>query len=372
MQTVSDELLAAIRSSQVLAVEATASSPTGEVVDLPVKGGAVTIDRAADHRRRLDLTLAAKYPAGHTREGQDVYPATPASPVNVFGSEVMVWRGVRHTSAEVVLLGVFRVETITADTPGGSVIVEAWDRSRQVADRRFLKPRKFLSQPALDLIRLLVSEVYPSVVFDVQTADTTTLPKHVIERDRWAEVQRVAKVIGCEAYFNADGSFRIQDVPDLATSLPVWDVDEGETGVLVSGTGSVSREGAPNIVAALGESPNGNNDPVYGIARDTNPASPTYYLGAYGQVPRFYSSPMIRTQAQADKVAASMLADHIGVSRSVSFNAVPNPALEAGDVVRIRFPGKPPESHILDQVTIPLSTTEPMTGETRAADWVAD
>ena len=57
------------------------------------------------------------------------------------------------------------------------------------------------------------------------------------------------------------------------------------------------------------------------------PRHPTYYLGPYGSVPAFYTSSHIRSQAQADRISAAHLADHIGASRTISFDAVPNPAL---------------------------------------------
>ena len=82
----------------------------------------------------------------------------------------------------------------------------------------------------------------------------------------------------------------------------------------------------------------GNNPPVHSQTphgRDLDPLSPTYLFGAYGGVARFYSSPHIRTQAQADRVADAQLADHLGATRTINFNTVPNPALDAGDCVTV-------------------------------------
>lgn len=377
MLTASADFLAAIRAPHILAVEAIAYPPGGQPVALPIEDGAVTIDRTAEHRRHLDLTVAPKFPSDHPLAGLDVYPNETTDPVNVYGTEIVVKRGVRFASnaVEMPQLGIFRIEDASRDTPGGGVTITGWDRSRQVLDARFLKPRKFASQLAVTLIQLLITEVFPTATFEVLTSDATTIPKHVVDRDRWAEVLRVAQVIGCEVFATEQGTWRIQDVPNPATATPVWTVDAGVEGVLVSVGDTVTREGAPNIVVAIGESVSGNTAPVVSASPhgyDTNPLSPTYYLGGYGQVPRFYSSPHIRTQAQADKVADSQLADHLGVSRTINFNAVPNPALDAGDAINITRPGETAELHLIDALTIPLSPGGVMSGESRALDWTAE
>lgn len=377
MLAVSDQFLAALRYGHAIKTVATAYPPSGAPVDLPVEDGTVTIDRTAAHRRQLQLTVAPKYPSGHALEGQEVYPSTTANPIAPYGTEIVVSTGIRFANEAVELAqqGIFRVEDVSRDLPGGAVTINAWDRSRQILDARFFTPRKFTAQHATTLIQLLISEVYPAASFNITTGDSTTIPKHVVDRDRWAEVQRVAQVIGCEVFPDPTGVWVIQDVPDLATAPSVWQVDAGEAGVLISATDSVSREGVPNTVIALGESVSGNNAPVHSQTphgRDLDPLSPTYLFGAYGGVARFYSSPHIRTQAQADRVADAQLADHLGATRLVSFNAVANPALDAGDCITIIRPDGSTERHIIDALTIPLSPSGEMTAETRAQDWSAD
>lgn len=377
MIDVSNTFLAALRGPHQLAVRAVAYPPAGGTVDLPILDGSVTIDRTADQRRRLDLTIAPKYPAGHEFEGEDVYPATTSGAVNVYGTEVKVYRGIEFAggAAEYAALGVFRVEDAQRDLPGGAVQITGWDRSKQVADERFLKPRKCSAQDATTLIQTLISEVYPAATFADSTGDSTNIPKHVVDRDRWAECQRLAQVIGAEVFPDADGGWVIQDVPDPASASPVWAVDAGEGGVLVSISDSVTREGAPSVVVAIGESKDGNQAPVHSVlphGYDDDATSPTYYLGSYGTVPRFYSSPHIKTQAQANRVADAQLADHVGVTRSISFQAVPNPALEAGDAVTVTRPDGTSEIHLLDVVTISLGPGGAMSAETRAKDWNAE
>jgi hypothetical protein len=237
-----------------------------------------------------------------------------------------------------------------------------------------LAPRKFAAQLAVALITLLITEVYPDAVINDASGDATLIPKHVVDRDRWAEITRLAQVIGCEVFPDAYGEWTIQPVPDPTTATAIWTIDAGPQGVLVSVGDTVTREGAPNIVIAIGESVSGNNASVtsqFPHGYDVNPNSPTYYLGAYGTVPRFYYSPYLRTQAQANRVADSQLADHLGVSRTIDFGAVPNPALEAGDAITVTRPGGTTELHLVDSIVLPLSPSGVMTGSTRALAWDA-
>ncbi len=367
MQALSDTFFAAIRAPHMLATLAIVTPPTGDPVVVDVNDGTVTIDRTADQRRRLDLTLA----------DPSLYPESPLDVVNVYGSEVTVWRGVEYADGAVELasLGVFRIQDVSRSVPDQTVALTGWDRSMQIVDQRLLHPNTFSSQLATDLIQGLITGVYPDAAFTITTADATTIPKHSVDRDRWAEVQRVAQVIGCEVFADENGDWVIQDTPDPTTSVPVWQVDAGPGGVLIGTQDTVTRDGAPSIVVAIGETVSGNNPPVVSASPhgyDNDSTSPTYYLGSFGAVARFYSSPHIRTQAQANRVADAQLADHKGVTRTISFDAVVNPALDVGDAITVTHPDGLSELHLIDALTIPLGPSGVMTGETRAVDWSAE
>lgn len=369
MEAVSDTFLASLRYGHNLFTEATIIPPVGAPITLTINDGTVTVDRTADHRRELELVIA----------DPSVYPMRVTDPVNVSGSEVVVKRGITLSTGDVEMaqLGVFRVESLERTLSAGkkTVTLTGWDRSMQVADQRFRNPRRFNAQTGVTLIQLLITEVYPDAVFHVLTTDTTNIKKHHVDRDRWEEVQRVAAVCGLEVYADTNGEWVIQDIPDITTAMPVWIVDAGPGGVLVSASDTVSREGVPSVVVALGESVSGDDPPVISASPhgyDNDPLSPTYYLGAYGLVPRFFSSPLLRTQAQADKAADKQLANHKGATRTISFEAVPNPALDAGDAVQVVYPDRSGELHLLDALTIPLGPGGTMSSETRAVDWVAE
>jgi hypothetical protein len=159
----------------------------------------------------------------------------------------------------------------------------------------------------------------------------------------------------------------IKAAPD--PTVPVSDVAAGESGVLVSVSRSRSRTGIFNAVVATGEAVD-ELAQAYGVAYDLDPSSVTYWNGAFGKVPRAYSSPFLTTDAQARSAAAAILRQSLGLPYSVSFGMVPNPALEPLDAVRVVYPqqqGRPKtqEIHVLDQLTIGLGSSVSMSAGTR-------
>lgn len=364
MYAVSDQFLEALRSPHSLATRAQITPTIGAPFDLDIISGEIREDRTAAQRRSATLTIDPR-----------LYPTSPSDPVNPLGAEIKLWRGIRYGNhdQELVPQGVFRVDAPSRTSPGGGLDIELSDRTSQLADERFLAPRRLGETTGVLLIQQLISEVYPAAAFSVSTTDATTIPKHVVQQDRLEEITRVAGVCGVEVFADRDGVWVIQDIADPSTIDPVWDVDAGMDGVLVDYTDTTTRIDAPNIIIATGESTSGTTSykSQFPHGYDTDPASPTYYLGAYGAVPKFYSSPLIRSQAQANKVADSLLNDHKGLIRNVTFNIVPNPALAAGDVITLRRADGTHENHMIDALTIPLGPSDAMTGETRVIDWGA-
>lgn len=379
MQPVTAEFLAALRSNHAIASQATLLPADGSapfLLPLLAAGGSVVLDRTADVRGTCSLQVApSRSDAGNV--GVALWPATPTDPLNVYGSEVVIQRGVRYGggSQEMVQLGRFRVDELQRDLPGGAITITGVDRSQQVIDTRFTKPRKFTSQTVLALVTLLVREVWPAAAInDLSGGDAvaTTIPQHAVALDRWAEVQRVCKLIGCEGFFDATGDFVIQPVASPLSAVSVYDVDAGPTGVLVTAQNIITRRGAPNVIVARGEDTASGQAPVQSASPhgyDLGANSPTRVGGPYGTVPLFYASGHLRTTAQANKLADAMLADHLGASKTVTFNAVPNPALEPGDGLTVRYPDGVSELHVIDSVSQPLDAATAMSAETRAADW---
>jgi hypothetical protein len=119
------------------------------------------------------------------------------------------------------------------------------------------------------------------------------------------------------------------------------------------------------MVVARGDA-TGELPPVQGIAYDSDPTSPTYWYGPFGQIPRFYSSSFITTTDQASAAASALLVQATGLPYTVSFESVPNPALEGYDVIALEFSDSENfENHILDRITYALTPDGAMAADTR-------
>ena len=99
---------------------------------------------------------------------------------------------------------------------------------------------------------------------------------------------------------------------------------------------------------------------------DSDPSSPTFYDGGFGHKPRFYSSAFISSDAQAASAAASIGSAQKGVARSLALEAVPQPALEPGDLVLIKREAiGVNEVHALDAVRYGLTADGAMSASSR-------
>jgi hypothetical protein len=362
MRSVTDVFLQALRTSHQLALRVTAYPPSGDPFDVPINDGSVTLDRTADHRGRVDLVIS----------DPSYYPDVETDPVNIYGTELNVQRGIDYGngSVELVSLGWYRVQSIERDQPSTSgLAVSGWDRSQQVEDERSTQPRTIGPATYVAMIQDLVNDIFPSAVFHV-TADSTTGTKQVLDRERWQSIQQFAAAIGYEVFVNADGEWVIQPVPDPTTATPVWTVDAGLTGVLVSVNDTIARDNVPNGVVAVGEAADGGT-PAHALVTDDDASSPTLWGGAYGHVPAFYSSPFIHNNTQATKAATALLNDHKGAGRSVSFAAAPNPALEPDDCITLTYPDGRQVQHIIDTITIPLGVSGQITADTRSLEAIS-
>jgi hypothetical protein len=329
--------------------------------DLPVAAGAVTIDGSSEVRRQLDLSVAD--PGLAPAAGDTTGPLTP------YGTELFVRRGITFPdgSTEWVPQGWFRVQSVSGSLAPEVLKVQGVDRSRTVADARFLTPTQSVTTNTIpNEIKRLVQGAIPGATFIDRTGSTASTPELVWEQDRWAAINDLATAIGAECFFDADGACVLRPVPSIDSPVS-WYVDAGESGVLIGGSKQTSRDTTYNGVVASGERTD-NTSPYTATVTDNNPSSPTYWLGPYGQVPYFYSSPIITSLAGAQSAATGLLARTKGLTRSVSLSAVPNPALEPGDVIQVVFPDRTYERHVVDSLTIPLDPGEAMPIGTRSTD----
>ena len=67
---------------------------------------------------------------------------------------------------------------------------------------------------------------------------------------------------------------------------------------------------------------------------------------------------LFRSSTQAQATANALLRRYQAPNRSVTLGTIPNPALEAGDCIRVNYGDSapvPPELHLVQSFTVPLN-----------------
>jgi hypothetical protein len=343
---VSDRFLAALAQSHSPVTQVLLFLTTGEVIDLPHTGGSVTVDRAQAIRRTCTVTIAD--PA--------LIPRTPTDQLATYGARLRISRGIDYGDGtqELVPLGVFRLDSVDGDVSEGPVTLSGKDLAAIVADDKFTTPYRVAgtvvsaiteiiqrSVPGADILSQITNAAIGSRVFDV-------------EADPWAGVQEIAAAAGAQCYASPDGEFTIATLPDLATTEPVWAIEATEGGAYISGSRAMTSDGVHNGVLARGENTSDNVPPVKYLATDSDPNSPTYWSGPYGRRPLFYSSSTLITTAACQEAATLKLAQAKAPNASGDISSLPNPALEAGDVLRVMHEDGSRELHQAAAFTVPL------------------
>lgn len=332
---------------------------SGSITTVPVSQCTVTLDDTSSIRGTCNLTIP----------GSEYTPKAPTDLLAPYGNELVIDRGVRHADGteEYVQTGVFGIEEASIDASAMYTTVTGADRAQRLSNAKFEDVYQVVKGTEIGEAIVTMGQnawldmPYDSDVFD---AIVTTLPTAVANEgdDRWEWMQGFATALGYILYFDNTGTLTAR--PYQAGS-PVLNVYDDDGGTLLSAERNWSKVDTFNRVIATGE--NSDNSAVYrGVATDDNGESPTRYDGPYGKTPVWFDSPYIQSNAQAQDAADAKLAQELGTIASVSFSMVPNPALEPGDVVRLRRTDAGiNEAHVLETVSIGLGADEEMDCVTR-------
>jgi hypothetical protein len=231
------------------------------------------------------------------------------------------------------------------------------DLSQRVAEARFEAPTQTLPgatnvSEITRLIREVLGLTWP--VIDL-TGSTAVCPVMDIARERWSDgIEKLADAISAEVFFDQLGQAVIRPQPTL-NDAPVWYARTGPDGNILETDEEWNRDDVWNVWVVSGARADGT-PPVTATVADTDPLSPTYVNGPFGRKPRFYTTPLATTTGQCTAIGQSMLARYTGLGCKIGLNLFVNPALDAGDVIEVTDADLGRAQHIIDKVTIPLTT----------------
>ncbi|MFF4952279.1 DUF5047 domain-containing protein [Streptomyces chattanoogensis] len=314
----------------------------------------MSVDRGSDVRRSLSLTIA----------NPSDFPTSETSRYGIYGQQIYVERGIKYIdgTTEMVPLGTFVVTNVSGNIHTGPLSITA------IGKEIILKRALFESATstagyasASAFISTQIGLVIPGASYvNGSTSGSSAVATKTWDpgAEIWAALVEVANSVGAELFCDAAGTFRLVDVPDINMATPVWTVNTGEGGVMVSADMEVSADDVYNRVVASGENSEDNKPPVSAEAKITLSTDPLRYGGPFGKVSKTYSSSLITSTTQAQSTANALLRKYRAANRTVTLNTIPNPALDAGDCIRVKYGSDAPiaaELHLVQSFTVPLT-----------------
>jgi hypothetical protein len=289
------------------------------------------------------------------------------------GAELHVWRGLvlPDGTEELVPLGVFVVDADLTEAADGTITVSAADRAQRISRARWVDPYKVASGVNVgDAIEGILTTCWPGCPIGRSFAAVTKTTGAQLtylagaESDPWRDARALAASDGYDLYFDAEGVAQIRQTPDRAAGNVCATYYAGDEAVVLEQTRVAILSQAYNgvVVEAVGS---GVGTPKRGEAWDDDPTSPTYRHGPMGQVPMFYSSPLLTTQDDVDSAAETILARVVGLNEQRVFSMVVNPAHEACDIVEFVDEAGEATRYMMDVVAIPLDASGAMTMTSR-------
>lgn len=296
--------------------------------DIPIVGGRITWSRS----QRVPEILTVEVP--RFDGGTDYHPGhDPDHPLARFGQQLAVKVTVRSQLASMdyeTRLGMFAIQD--SKDAGDTIRVTAKGVLQPVDDARLIVPLAPRVGGTLksEFRRLLPPGVIAG--FDAELVDRPCPRSFEWAEDRLGALYDIANA--WPARILADGIGQLLVLPPLAdVATPITTLRDGEGGTLVGKTMSDTREGAYNVVVARSSAiDDPQQAPIQAVSSTT---SGPMAVDVYGEVPTFYSSPLIGSVAQAQKAADKLRASALRPSRTIPVEIVPDPRLELDDPVAV-------------------------------------
>lgn len=223
-----------------------------------------------------------------------------------------------------------RVEWVSG---GAAVPVEAEDLTRVAILEKLLAPQSApTGATVLSEVRRLLDGIMPVTVADGVLDDD--VPTSVVyQRERMDAVADLLTRIGCSHRMTGDGQLEVYPVEQTS---PVWTVQGGDSGALITSRRSQRIDGLFN--AAMVEGATDDGRPLVGLA--VQESGPLAWGGPHGRVPESMSATgLLKTQSAVDAAAVTRLASAARARTIVlEVTCLPHPGVQTGDWVQVACP----------------------------------
>lgn len=364
MYPTSDTFRLAVRTSHTAVATAEVWRGLQKILDLDVSEGQVQVSVNQSTRRTCSVGFSV------SRLANDLVPDTAFDAITPFGNEIRLYRGIEFPDGtrEMVPLGVFVITQVNVEESPEQVkmSISGVDRSIRVSRNVWLEPYQVSAGSLTDALTALLQNRWPAIELSFPTVPVN-VQQQVLGQDSgadpWKDAVYLAEMAGYDLFFDPNGVCVLQPFPspDSASVVATY-TDED---VLLRVARQDTTDDTYNGVVYIVES-SWLLVPYRVEVWDLDPDSPTYRYGAFGEVPKIVSQSAITDTNAATTAAAALLSKGLGLAQNVTWDAIVDPALDVNDVVLVRNDGTKTERVlIVDQVTIPLSPSAPLSAQAR-------
>lgn len=237
-------------------------------------------------------------------------------------------------------IGEFMIDRISQDNFPNHIKITGRDYVKKCSLSKFAYATQFATGLKLESIIGTIAASAGVTKRVLPTTTVTVAKEFYFDRGvtRWEAMHEIASAYNYDIFFDAQGYLTLEPIADPATQQPIFVLRTGgDDGSLVSFTKSTTDTRIYNSVVVTGESSDTTTLPVFAVAKNTDPNSPTS-IAKLGERLYQYTSSWITTTAQAQTVANSFLAVHALEEFEVSFESLMLPWLDAGDVIGFEDP----------------------------------
>lgn len=336
-----------------------AGNPGAEV---PMVSGSIRATLSSQRTRTLSLTVH-----------EDYYPWAGNDPLNPYGDELRVYRGVRFGNGRIEEFPVFRGRISRVTPPsGGTATVEANDLAVEVSRSGFTAPGN--SQVGT-LVRAefkrLVQDGFPDASFGSFDVTWETVPVLTYDSDRGQALDNLAASAGAFWYTLGDGSFVLRHIPWTTDTAPVATVSDGPGGLVLRAVPVRDNTSVFNVVTVTAERTDGSAALVW-TETDDDPTSPTYVLGPYGRKATTVSVQGAVNLGQLRGLARQLVRRARALTESWTVDLVADATVELGDVLTVnrtvRRSPRTPRTDARSAVQVVAGFTLPLQGSTMTLD----
>lgn len=299
--------------------------------DLSLSDGTISADRAGVVRRTF---------TGIVDPAQT--PSTTTDLLNPFGTVVKLWRGITYSDSTTEIYQVFTGRIDKVDIGLRRLSITCSDFGAQIADSDFERPYAIArNTPIVDAMETLIKQAMPNAVVNRDPLLPTGMltSTKICDGRRSDALNDLGLTIGAEWWGGIDGQFYIAPLPTIApTSDPIWIINTGDEGVMVSRAHVMDRVNVYNSIVVRGEPPDGRRV-SFGQQSITDVDDPLVYGGEFGKIPRVVVRQDIYTDSQAQALAVKLYGTAQAAVRSVEIECVANPQLMLSNIIRVAGAG---------------------------------